>query len=84
MIVSVRESKARLSELVAKASQGEDVLITVRGKPTVRLVPAATAPGKRDRSAWIAARRKQLARQTLNTTKDSATEIIDDLREERW
>ncbi len=33
MIVSVRESKARLSKLVSKANAGEEVVITVRENP---------------------------------------------------
>ena len=41
MIKSLRESKAKLSELVERASQGEDVLITVRGKIKARLTSAA-------------------------------------------
>ncbi len=40
MIKSLRESKAKLSELVERASQGEDVLITVRGKVKARLTSA--------------------------------------------
>ena len=37
IIKSLRASKAKLSELVERASQGEDVLITVRGKVKARL-----------------------------------------------
>lgn len=37
MISSLRDAKAKLSELVQKAAEGEDVVITVRGEPTVRL-----------------------------------------------
>ncbi len=40
MVRTLRESKARLSELVERASQGEDVLITVRGKVKARLTKA--------------------------------------------
>jgi len=84
MIISIRDSKARLSELVAKASQGEDVLITVRGKPTVRMVSVSGASEKPDRAAWICERRQQLAAQELQTSSDSAATILDNLREERW
>ena len=34
MVSTLRESKAKLSELVERASRGEDVLITVRGTVT--------------------------------------------------
>ena len=37
MIATLKESKARLSELVRLAGAGEEVLITVRGKPQARL-----------------------------------------------
>jgi prevent-host-death family protein len=36
--VSIAAAKARLSELVAAAEAGEDVVITKRGRPVVRLV----------------------------------------------
>jgi prevent-host-death family protein len=37
MVKTLRESKAKLSELVDLASRGEDVLISVRGKVKARL-----------------------------------------------
>ena len=33
MVASLRDAKARLSELVQKAANGEEVVITVRGEP---------------------------------------------------
>jgi len=42
--VSVAEAKARLSELIAAAEAGEDVVITKRGKAVVRLVPERPPP----------------------------------------
>jgi prevent-host-death family protein len=35
--VGLAEAKARLSELIARAEAGEDVCISRRGKPVVRL-----------------------------------------------
>jgi prevent-host-death family protein len=46
MKASVREFKARLSLYLQKASSGEDIVITSRGRPVARLlalVPAANA-----------------------------------------
>jgi prevent-host-death family protein len=37
--IPLAEAKNRLSELVLRAEGGEDVMITKRGKPMVRLVP---------------------------------------------
>ncbi|MCL2875022.1 MAG: type II toxin-antitoxin system Phd/YefM family antitoxin [Betaproteobacteria bacterium] len=41
MNVPLAEAKNRLSELLLRAEGGEDVTITKRGKPMVRLVPVA-------------------------------------------
>lgn len=41
-VVSITEAKAQLSTLIAAAERGEEVLITRRGGPVVRLV--ATQP----------------------------------------
>ena len=40
MVTTLREGKAKLSELVERASKGEDVLITVPGKVKARLTRA--------------------------------------------
>lgn len=39
MKISITEAKTRLSELVAAAESGKEVIITRRGKPAVRMVP---------------------------------------------
>jgi prevent-host-death family protein len=38
MIATLRETKAKLSEMVKRAAGGEDVLITVHGKKVAKLV----------------------------------------------
>jgi len=38
--VGAFEAKTHLSELLEQVSQGEEILITRRGKPVARLVPA--------------------------------------------
>jgi prevent-host-death family protein len=40
-IVNLSEAKKRLSSLVALAAAGEEIVIAKRGKPIVRLTPAA-------------------------------------------
>ena len=40
MQMNVAEAKAKLSELVAAAERGEEVVIARGGRPAVRLVPA--------------------------------------------
>lgn len=83
MIVNVRESKARLSELLAKANAGEDVVITVRGKPSARLVPLQPERATPDMRSW-ARELETRAGKEVKTSSDSSSEIINDLREERW
>lgn len=83
MMVSVRESKARLSELLAKAAEGEEIVITVRGEPTARLVPIKVSAAKSDLREWVADRRNSLSQQTMPQS-DSSREILDTLREDRF
>ena len=45
-IVNVHQAKTELSRLLARAEAGEDVVISRRGQPVVRLVPY-TVPAKR-------------------------------------
>jgi len=45
--VSIYDAKARLSHLVDRALQGEEVVITRHGRPVARLVPVGRARGPR-------------------------------------
>lgn len=47
MEISVRELKSRLSEYLRRAADGEEVVVTSRGKEVARLSP----PRKRQRAA---------------------------------
>ncbi len=38
--IGTHEAKTRLSELLVKVRQGEEFLITNRGKPVAKLIPA--------------------------------------------
>lgn len=84
MIKSLRESKAKLSELVEFAAGGEEVIITVRGKPRARLCPISkgTPSQEREDEGWAQELRE--ARRTYSVgTRDTGEEILDDLRDER-
>ena len=50
--VSLADAKARLSELVDRAEAGEDVCITRRGKPVVRLTRIERPKKPIDVEAW--------------------------------
>jgi prevent-host-death family protein len=44
MQAPVRDLKARLSEYLRLAAQGEEVIVTLHGRPIARLVPMGRAP----------------------------------------
>jgi prevent-host-death family protein len=54
MTTTLREAKARLSEMVKRASRGEEVVITVHGKETAKLVPVPKRNKKIDKAKWLA------------------------------
>jgi prevent-host-death family protein len=83
MIKTLRESKAKLSELVERASQGEDVLITVRGKVKARLTRAGAESAASDRAAWVEALRAFQKTNQRGPVKSSIDEILSDLRKDR-
>lgn len=44
-IINMHDAKTQLSDLVARAEAGEDIVIARRNKPAVRLVPVGAAGG---------------------------------------
>lgn len=50
--VTVAEAKARISALLDKVEEGEEVTITRHGKPVARLVPAPVGPVRRQAGDW--------------------------------
>lgn len=83
MIKSLRESKAKLSELVDRASQGEDVLITVRGKVKARLTRATTPTGNADMRRWASELKELQEGVATEHYTLSSEEILSDYREDR-
>ena len=58
MQLSVTEAKARLTDLVRRAEAGDEVILTRRGQPAVRLVPVAKkTASKEERWALLEALR---------------------------
>jgi prevent-host-death family protein len=45
--VNIHEAKTHLSRLLARLSDGEEVIIAKAGKPIARLVPVAQQPARR-------------------------------------
>ena len=68
-----------MSELLAKACKGESVVITLRGKPTARLVPIKSDGDAVDMSRWACELRERQSGAKAGPASSSG-EIIDDLR----
>ncbi|MGB3552827.1 MAG: type II toxin-antitoxin system prevent-host-death family antitoxin [Candidatus Binatus sp.] len=60
MKASVREFKARLSMYLQKADNGEDVIITSRGRPVARLLALATAASPEPAASELERRLKRI------------------------
>ena len=81
MVKSLRESKAKLSELVERASRGEDVLISVHGRIKARLTHAGTSTAKSN-AQWIR-ELKALQKKYTKRVRGRAETILAELREDR-
>ncbi len=55
MRISVSEARVRLAELIRRAEEGDEVVLTRHGKATVQLVPVRPKPYAETRRAVIAA-----------------------------
>jgi prevent-host-death family protein len=85
----IREAKARLSELLRDVQAGREWVITERGKPVARLVPASAPRGpledrvKRLEDAGVVERRpisQYLLPPPLPLTDELARRILDEDR----
>jgi len=83
MIATLRETKAKLSQMVKRAANGEEILITVHGKVQARLTQPALKRSAADNRKW--ARELAAIRRKYSTGKCSRTaeEIVSEGREER-
>lgn len=90
MTATLSKSQAELPRLVEIASQGEDVVITVGGKPKARLTRTKVTPGNgslRKSTVALAVRVKELAslRDKFRSGKDGLTvdQILEETRADR-
>lgn len=51
-VVNIHDAKARLSELVRRVEQGEEVLLARRNRPIVRLALVEADAPRRRRGTW--------------------------------
>ena len=81
MTATIRQVKAKISELLAIAEKGEEVIITTHGKPRARIVPIRNASG----GTLDMDKLRRLARRASTGKRGGpdSTKIISDLREDR-
>ncbi|PYK56144.1 MAG: prevent-host-death family protein [Verrucomicrobia bacterium] len=84
MTATLREAKAKLSEMVKRASRGEEVVITVHGKETAKIVPVPKRRKKRDTEKWLAELDELRRKYSTGKIGISAQEIQDLDREDRF
>ena len=68
MLVNIHEAKTQLSRLVARAAEGEEIIIGRAGRPVARLVAFNPRQAPRQPGAW--AGRMQMSTD-FDTTPDS-------------
>lgn len=86
MVRTLQESTAELGKLVERASQGEDVLITVGGEVKARLTAAESSgasPKSVDTKQWVEELRARRQRHGAFSGGRNMQEILDEMREER-
>jgi prevent-host-death family protein len=82
---SVTEAKHKLSELIKRAVNGEGVVITRHGQPTVALTPVRPPPVPKrnwtpdEHIAWLRARRAR-----LTPAKTDGVALVRQMRDEDW
>jgi prevent-host-death family protein len=82
MIATLRETKSKLSQLVRRAARGEEVIITVHGRPKARLAPMPRQNAT-DRAAWLTELRALHRRCGIPKAASDSTSLVSELREER-
>jgi prevent-host-death family protein len=82
MISSLKSAKAHLSELVEKASQGEEIWLTVRGKPKARICPLPQDQSETNKSVWIESVREARAKYGRQNNSADTQALWDELRGE--
>ena len=84
MITNLREAKSNLSQLVQLAADGEEIVITVRGRPTARLTCLVPKEAQNvGREAWAAELGRAAEATRKRQPKATSQGFWDELREER-
>lgn len=84
MITNLRDAKSQLSMLVQRAAAGEEIIITVHGRPTARMTavtsPAGSAVNAR---AWMNELALEAEAARCGEARATPQDQWDDLRAER-
>ena len=85
MVATLSKSQAELPRLVEIASQGEDVVITVEGKPKARLTRAEIAPDTGGTDVTVPVQQLAALREEYHTGKTGPTgdQILEKSRADR-
>jgi len=83
MITNLRDAKSRFSELVKLAADGEEILITVRGEPMVKLTGVVAGRRADDRAAWIEELTEAAAREAAGDPVATTQAYWDESRADR-
>lgn len=82
MITNLKSAKARLSELVDKASNGEEIWLTVRGEPKARICPLPRQQSAVAQVAWVESVREARAKYGKPNNTTETQRLWDELRSE--
>jgi prevent-host-death family protein len=83
MTATLRETKAKLSEMVRLAANGEEVVITVHGKEVAKLVGLPKQPKKFNKKKWLAELAELRRKYSTGRCSRTAEEIVSEGREDR-
>ena len=84
MTATLRETKAKLSEMVKRASQGEEVVITVHGKEMAKLIGLPKKEKKLDKKKWLTELAQLRRKYSTGRVTMTAQEIQDENRADRF
>ena len=86
--IGLFEAKTHLSELVARAEAGEEVIITRHNRPVARIVPMAPEPSfdpvqRREAIEGLRRLREELRSKGMTMSRDEIVQTIHEMRDEQ-
>jgi prevent-host-death family protein len=84
MTTTLREAKAKLSEMVKLASRGQEIVITVHGKETAKLVAVPKRSKKFNKEKWLKELDKMREKNWTGRYGRSIEEILEEDRADRF